>query len=608
MFKSINLSIQLLKTIIAFVMMVSLSFLTNKTFSGNNAFLDIVWPDSLKNNLSTTMYKWFGRKNRITSPAYDNQVASNKFMAYEGKTIAQILFLRLSPFGYSVFDSTQGPQNRVERFGNAVHFPTWKAIIRNSLIFSEGDRVIPYEMAEAEQLLRQRNLFEDVNIVLETLDDTNQVRVTVITKEQWTTSAGMQYSSPEKMKFVLLERNFAGLGLKTKATAYYDKTFLSPWSYQGEFDVPDYFGSYISSTFFLRNGHGYETYSVKFNRDFYASRTQYAGGIELKFSDEPYRIFTNDSVIHISYRLQDWWIGRSIRVSRRSPSVAPLNLVFALRYYQKDFFSRLPVSMYVNPYFHSFRDYVVSVGLSNQNIYRSSLYFGFGSTEDIPVGYKIQLTSGIEQSDFQRRFLIGGEMSAAEVTPIGYLFLSSRLGGYLAEGHKIEQAVINIRAQYFTKPFHLGRSSIRHFVRYDFTRGAARFKGEREYVVLQNNYGIRGLNSPELCGQTRLMFNFETMMYSPHYIWGFRPAFYVFADLGLIGQADELVYLNPMYSGFGLGLRLKNESLIFPTFLFRFGYYPRLPQNAEVAYWLISTEARKNFENFRIKGPYILQF
>lgn len=599
------------KTIIAFVMMVYFSvhgFYSISTFA--QADSNITKSDSSyrkKVKISQTMYKWFGRQGAKNVPL-TNEEAVTRFLSYEGKVISNVSIVRFDAFGYSVYDTTIAPERNIEKFGNKLHIKTWRRIVQNNLLFKEGDKVIPFDMAETEQLLHQSNYFEDANILIQTLSDTGLVRVFVITKDRWTMSVGMQYSSPERMKFALSERNFAGLGIRAKTIAFYDKAFPDKWSYLGEFEVPNYFGSYISSNFFIRKGHAHETYLMKFNRDFYASKTKYAGGVELVKSDEPYKIFTSDSVIQTNYQSQDYWIGRSIRVSPRSTTRAPFNLVLAVRYNRKDFFKALPVTIYQNPFFHSQENYVLSLGLSNQNIYRSSLYYGFGNTEDIPVGFKIQVTSGIQQSSFQRRFLIGGELSAAEITPVGYLFLSSRLGGYLAEGPKVEQAVINIRAQYFSNLYHIGRNDIRHFVRYDFTRGVSRFDGEREYVVLSNNYGVRGLSSPSLYGQTRLMFNFESMMYSPHYIYGFRPAFFVFADFGMVGSSDELIYQNTLYSGFGIGLRLKNESLIFPTFLFRIGYYPTLPADAEVAYWFISTENRRTFEQFRVKEPYILQY
>ncbi|HDP76301.1 MAG TPA: hypothetical protein ENN49_10655 [Bacteroidales bacterium] len=599
------------KAIIAIVMMVYFSvhgFYAISVFAqvdSNNVKTDTSYRKGVK--MTQTMYKWFGRQSVKNAPM-TNEEAVNRFIRYEGKVISNVSIVRFDAFGYSVYDTTIKPKRNIEEIGNSLHLKTWEKIIQNNLLFKEGDKVVPFDMAETEQLLRQSNYFEDANILIQTLSDTGLVNVFVITKDRWTMSIGMQYSSPEKMKFALSERNFAGLGMRVKAIAYYDKSFPDKWSYQGELEVPNYFGSYISSYFFIRNGHAHETYLMRFNRDFYASKTKYAGGVELIRSDEPYKIFTNDSVIQVNYQNQDYWIGRSIRVSPRSTTRAPFNLVIALRYNRKDFFKALPVSMYFNPSFHSQENYVVSLGLSKQTIYRSSLYFGFGNTEDIPVGFKIQATSGIQQTSFQRRFLIGGELSAAEITPAGYLFLSSRLGGYLAEGSKIEQAVINIRAQYFSNLYRIGSNDIRHFVRYDFTRGNIRFDGEREYVVLSSNYGVRGLSSPSLYGQTRLMFNFESMMYSPHYIYGFRPAFFVFADFGMVGEADELIYQNTLYSGLGIGLRLKNESLIFPTFLFRFGYYPKLPADADVAYWFISTENRRSFEQFRVKEPYILEY
>ena len=178
----------------------------------------------------------------------------------------------------------------------------------------------------------------------------------------------------------------------------------------------------------------------------------------------------------------------------------------------------------------------------------------------------------------------------------------------MAEGYRLEQGVVNIRSKYITNLFSLKRSDIRQFIQYDYTRGISRFKGEREYIALNDNYGVRGLSSNSLIGETRIMLNMETMVFTPLYLYGFRFAYFLFCDIGIVGPPEKLVYSNPVYSGYGIGIRFKNESLIFPTFLIRLGYYPRIPDNADVAYWLISTERRRYFENFRIKEPYILPY
>lgn len=556
------------------------------------------------------LYGLVSRKDRLKNSGkiIKEFESSERFVKYADKQIQEIRIIRLKTFGQSINDTTIIPTSLAEKFGNSLHITTLKKVIENNILFNVGDRLNPLDFSETEQLLRELSYIEDANIIVETLPDTNMVRAIVVTKDKWTLSLGLRIDNLDKGKAIISESNFAGVGLGASASGFYDNSKADNWGYMGEFKVPNIAGSFIDANLWIREGVGYNSYYTNFNRDFYSSQAKFAGGFTYFLSKEPYRIYAKDSLISIDYNLFDFWIGRSFRLSSKKSIKAPYSLTLAFKYKKIDFDKADSISIDYNPYFHSTNHYLVSLGLSNQNLFQSNLIYSFGSTEDIPVGFKVQFASGIEESQYQRRFLINGEMSAAEITPLGYLYLSVRTSGYLAEGQKLEQAVINIRSTYITNIFSVGKADLRQFIRYDFTRGFSRFAGEKEYIALRNEYGIRGLKSSSLTGTTRLMVNLETVVFSPLYIYGFRFAYYAFCDIGAVGSSDDLVYSNSVYSGFGLGLRIRNESLIFPTFVFRLGYYPNLPKDAEVAYWFISSESRRNFEKFRIKEPYILPY
>jgi len=567
--------------------------------------------DKIKNNfIFRQLYGLVVRKDVLSSSGkVIREFESNqKFSPYANKLIEEVRIVRLKVFGQSVYDTLVIPSTIAERFGNSLHLTTSRKVIENNLLFKEGDSVKPVDFSETEELLRTLPYIEDVNIMLETLADTNKVRAIVVTKDNWTLSFSFSSSSLDKGEYSISESNFAGTGFGADATAYYDKSHPDKWGRRGEFKYSNIAGSFITANLWMREGLGYNSYYTNLNRDFYASKAKLAGGITYFVSKEPYAAFAVDSTFPVDYNLVDWWLGHSIRVSKKSSLNAPYNLTIAFKHRKLNFDKSITIAETKNPYFHSTTQWLLSVGLTNQSLYQSNLIYSFGSTEDIPIGFKVQFSSGVEESRFRRRILVNGEMSAAEITPLGYLYLSFRTGGYLAEGYKFEQGVVNIRSKYISNLFSIGRSDIRQFIRYDYTRGISRFEGEHEYIALKNEYGIRGLSSNSMIGQTRLMLNLETMVFTPLYVYGFRFAYFLFCDIGLVGTSDELVYSNQIYSGYGLGIRFKNESLIFPTFVVRLGYYPRIPDNADVAYWLISTERRRRFENFRIKEPYILPY
>lgn len=566
--------------------------------------------DRIKNNfIFRQLYGFVVRKDALSSSGkVIREFESNqKFSPYANKEIAEIRIVRLKVFGQSVYDTLVKPTTLGERFGNSLHLTTSRKVIANNLLFNEGDIVKPVDFSETEELLRTLPYIEDVNIMLETLADTNKVRAIVVTKDNWTLAFSFSSSSLDKGEYSISESNFAGIGFGADATAYYDKSHPDKWGRKGEFKFSNIGGSFITANLWMREGLGYNSYYTNLSRDFYASKAKLAGGITYFVSKEPYTTFKTNLTFPIDYNMIDWWLGHSFRVSKKSSLDAPYNLTLAFKHRKIDYNNILEVDS-VNPYLHSTNQWLVSVGLTNQSLYQSNLIYSFGSTEDIPIGFKVQFSSGIEKNKFRRRILINGEMSAAEITPIGYLYLSFRTGGYLADGLRLQQGVINIRSKYITNLFSFRKTDIRQLIQYDYTRGISRFSGEREYIALKDNYGVRGLSSNSLAGETRIMLNLETSVFTPLYLYGFRFAYFLFCDLGIIGPANELVYTNPIYSGFGFGIRFKNESLIFPAFVVRLGYYPRIPDNADVAYWLISTERRRRFENFRIKEPYILPY
>jgi len=301
-------------------------------------------------------------------------------------------------------------------------------------------------------------------------------------------------------------------------------------------------------------------------------------------------------------------LGQSFRVSRKNIVKSPLNLALAFRFISKYYSKRLDVSEKVNYPFHNKEYYLVGLSLTKQDLYKANLIYSFGSTEDIPTGYRIHFSSGLERGEFERRYYIGSEFSAAEVGSWGYLFSSVRAGGFISSLNEMQQITTNIRTTYFSNLFKFCNLELRQFIKVDYTRGVSRFYGEGEQIFLDENNGVRGLSSREMSGTTRFVLNFETVAFSPLYVFGFRFAYFAFCDWGRIGSADDYLIGNQSFTGFGIGVRIRNENLVLNTINLRLGYYPKLPSNADVLYWLISGQQKPVFENFRAKEPQIIPF
>jgi hypothetical protein len=85
-------------------------------------------------------------------------------------------------------------------------------------------------------------------------------------------------------------------------------------------------------------------------------------------------------------------------------------------------------------------------------------------------------------------------------------------------------------------------------------------------VSLENNGGIYGLAGIPLRGNDKMVLNLESVVFSPLKILGFRFAFFGSVDLGIISERESLLQESRLYSGLKLGVRIRNDQLVFNTF------------------------------------------
>jgi hypothetical protein len=563
-----------------------------------------------KNYVTSKLYGLFFRKQdlEIAGRVFSKTDATEKFIGFAGKRINKIEFTRLNAFGQSVFDSTLHPTTLIEKSANKLHIKTANFLINNNLLFKEGDELSPVDFAETEQLLRNLSYIEDANILVESSIDTSEVNINVITKDAWSIGLGVQVNSKNSSQFQIYDKNIGGLGYWLSSYFYHDSRYPNEWGQKGELIVTNIGGSFVDGDVWVRKGLGYETYALSLRRDFYASKALYGGGAGTIRSCEPYSFKSIDSNRVICYNGYDYWIGRSLRVSHKDIRKSPNNLVLAFRFISKYYSNRPSVTESTNYFFQNKEYYLVGLSLTKQELFKANLIYSLGSTEDIPTGFRIHISTGLEKGEFESRYYIGNEVSAAEVGPWGYLFTSARIGGFISSENQVQQTTTNLRSTYFSNLFRIKNLQLRQFVRINYTRGLNRFSGEGEAIYLDDNNGIRGLTSRNMSGTTRLVVNLETVAFSPLFVFGFRFAYFAFCDFGFIGSADDYIVGNQSFSGFGLGVRIRNENLVLNTIQIRLGYYPRLPSNADVSYWLITGQQRTRFENFRAREPQIVPF
>ncbi|MGM0408327.1 MAG: hypothetical protein ACQERU_10095, partial [Bacteroidota bacterium] len=71
---------------------------------------------------------------------------------------------------------------------------------------------------------------------------------------------------------------------------------------------------------------------------------------------------------------------------------------------------------------------------------------------------------------------------------------------------------------------------------------------------------------------------------------------------------NKSVFRNQLYSGVGLGVRVRNENLVFKTFQIKFAFYPTIPTDMNRLYFLVSGESYLKPFYFEPQAPATIDF
>jgi hypothetical protein len=140
-----------------------------------------------------------------------------------------------------------------------------------------------------------------------------------------------------------------------------------------------------------------------------------------------------------------------------------------------------------------------------------------------------------------------------------------------------------------------------------------------DYLICPNNYfykplninweqGIWGFKRTTLNGYQRLNMRSETVYYSPLKIYGFKFNFFASAQLSLLAGNKESIFQSPVYTGLGLGARIRNENLSINTLKLGAYYYPVRPAGVGSFFFEATTVSDLRFDVFPLKMPTFLQF
>lgn len=518
------------------------------------------------------------------------------FSRYQGKRIDNILIFR-----NNVFEELPD-MGWVRRSANSVHRVTRESKIRQNLLFKPGDTVSAEVLSHNEQLLRDLNFLSDAYIVVVPARNGGKgVDVLVFTRDQWTISADL-HSRPEDNYYLdLYDNNFLGWGDRLSLRTYGS---LSGKKYGGNmlgYRMSNMWGSFFNAEAWAGKGYEESEYSLRIFKDFILPTDYMAGGIAEQRQYYETQVLS-DTLNLIRARNFDFWLGKSWYLPKLKGSF------FVTAGYQNLKFARRPeVRIDTNTYYHSRQVFLLGTGIYRESFYRGNLIYGFGATENVPYGYKLELITGRYLGEFDNKWYFSLGVAAGRQTGAGYLRGAATGSTFVTSTGKFRQAALDVEVNYFTNLLRTGRNYVRQFASVSYLHGFQRYGGEGEYLTFYGRDSPRGYRNEEMYGTSRLVVNTETVLFTPIYFYGFRFAFFAFLDAAWIGN-DGFIFGNRYYTSLGLGVRLKNERLIFNTIQLRFGFALTGKGFADYNYFRFSSESRLRMPGYKPEGPDLTVF
>ena len=553
----------------------------------------------------------------------DAVLLDRQFDRHSFKVVRRIDIRPLDAFGYSLTDSTRHPRTLLDKAGNGLHIKTARGRIRQVLLFRVGQPLEPQALAESERLLRQTPEILDARVLVNERTTTrDSVDIEVLTTDVFSITAGVQVGTATSGIITLGDQNFLGLGHQIENSYNYGREYdnspgAQTWAYEGSYTAP--FRHFIYAQGRYRDEFNYRSGGVSLRRDFYSPTTRYAGALSLDrfvldipvVTPPPGQVYR---YYPLTYNVQDAWVGRALRL--RSYDLGyenPGRIIVATRVIRTQYQEVPPTAPpdapnYQNNYYNTTL-LLGTVGYSVRRYYKDRYLFGFGRTEDVPTGTLVSFTGGYDRNTAVPHRYFDVRIAAAGYSArTGYLYAAVDLGGYqrLDEGKRWEQGLLTGEFTSFTKLYHAGNWQYRHFLSSRATVGLNRRPGDFLQQGITNDRGLRGFSPANpIRATSRFVVNYETTLFTPLSLLGFRLAGIAFADAAWVTErpGGGSPFDGAPYTGFGLGLRFRNEFTVLRTFQLLLGYYPRGLTAANGIRMYESTRETITFSDFGLGAP-----
>ncbi len=564
---------------------------------------------NLKNK--TSKYKWTKKlfSTIITEPTPPDKINENKslireYQPYDGKIIRNINITVLDPFGTDVRNPQLENANDISL--NYFHTLTRKNVIRNNLQFEKGENINAAIIAESEAILRNLGYINDARILINTISESNDsVDISVIVRDKWTIGIDIGRLTSSNVNLEFFDKNLLGMGNKAGVITNYSNKYDKKWGMGGYYEYDN-----IAHTFIDLEAL-YEDEIISHELSLSAKRTlhpklNYLGEISYyKKLKRSKMALSWDSISPDFYEDFSVSLGRAFTLPSKN---SIRRIVLGIRYKIKNRkYEFMPYNEYIQntllPYKNvSNKMWLMQLSLYQNSYLRDYLIHNFGTTEDLAQGYNISMQFGY--SKFNDISIKDGLYSSLKASfgssqfTKGNIYFETAISSFFSN-KKPYESLLKIKTNYFTPLLRLSNIRVRQFVNMEYIKLLTpdRFLGDRIYMgkttsLVMKNYEKR------VQGVEQFMLKSETDIFSPYELLNFRFLFYTFLDVGWNTDGRNLFGNDNFNWGTGIGIRIRNDLLVFKTLDIKIGYYPKMDQNGYKNFYKASLSTPKVSPNF----------
>jgi len=201
------------------------------------------------------------------------------------------------------------------------------------------------------------------------------------------------------------------------------------------------------------------------------------------------------------------------------------------------------------------------------------------------------MKSGISGGQFINRF--------------GYLSGRLSFSGFF-HGNSFEDATIKMYGWYFTPLLRTRntRYKFRSYLKLDYRFAFNMRSNNLDAFDINQDFRINKIkNASAFLGAHTLSANLSNLCYTPWFFYGFRFSLMANMQVGLISSRGKDLLRSPLFTAFGANILIKNDNLVFPTFLIGGYYYPNTGGNINSVQIYLTSDLPLNFTDFNVTAP-----